>query len=209
MNRPTTMRLLLPTVLLALAGTTAYAAPPLYLSSTIEQQQAASDIPASSIPDDSSHKKFELSIGPEVGIFFPTSSKTQKAYGDSWTSIGIGLGSAYQANVNGSFSPFFTILYNTHDGNRAFVLPIGVAYEKSLTNSPDSGYYGADLVAVGADQRAVGYGVHSGFRFGEGIRPLIGYEFGKQAYVQGSYLFSSSIKGFDFSGATIEAGLRF
>jgi hypothetical protein len=211
LKRPILSYLLAPAVLLSAACSSVSASQPLMLSGILDQQTTttATAPPQSSIPQPSSGRKYELLLGPQADVYFPTSSKTQDAYGSSWTSISVGIGSAYQANPQGSISPFLTILYNTHDSNRAFLLPVGVGYEKSLSSSPTSGYYGIDAVLLAADQLAPSYGVHSGFRYGGGVRPLVGYEFGRNAYVQGSYLFASSIKSFDFSGATIEAGFRF
>jgi hypothetical protein len=163
----------------------------------------------SSIPSDNPSPSNQFLIGPEASVFFPTSSKTGNAYGKSWTSIGLGIGSAYQASKHGILSPYLTILYNTHDGNRAFLLPLGISYNRSLTNSPNSAYYGGDLFAIGADQRDVSDNVHSGFNYGAGARVQIGYEFGRAAYVQASYMETTTIKSFDFSGSAIEAGIRF
>lgn len=212
MKRPILSCLLASGLLLSAACSVVNASPTLMLTNVINQQTTDTTTPPpppSSIPDQSSHSKFELMVGPEASVYFPTSSKTQNVYGQSWTSISVGIGSAYQANYHGSISPFLTVMYNTHDGNRAFVMPVGVGYEKSLTDSPTSGYYGVDAVLLTADQLARSYDVHSGFRYGGGVRPIVGYEFGKHAYIQGSYLFASSIKSFDFSGATVEAGFRF
>jgi len=202
--------LLAPGLLFSAVCSAVSASQPISLSSVLDQQATPDTAtPPPSTTATSSSSKFELLIGPEASVYFPTSSKAQDAYGDSWSSIGFGIGSAYQANSRGSISPFLTILYNTHDGNRAFVLPFGVGYSRALTNGPTSAYYGIDAAVVAADQRAVSYGVHSGFSYGAGLRPLIGYEFGKHAYVQGSYLFATEIKNFDLSGASLEAGYRF
>jgi hypothetical protein len=206
-----------PIILMMSCGASA-ASTPLALSAVVDQQSTdnttatppSSDASTPDIPEDnSSRSPLDIMVGPEASVFFPTSGKTSNTYGNSWASIGVGLGSAYQANSKGNLSPFFTILYNTHDNNRAFLLPFGIAYNKALSPSASSAYYGVDLLAVAADQRSVINNVHSGFSFAPGARAAFGYEFGKTAYVQAAYMLTSSIKGFNFSGTSLEAGIRF
>lgn len=217
MNKSLLSFLVTATALIPAVCSASTATQPLYVSPVIDQTSSSTTDTSttgssgsdSTIPPDHTSSTHQFLIGPEASVFFPTSSKTGNAYGKSWTSIGFGLGSAFQASAHGTLSPFFTILYNSHDGNRAFVLPLGVSYNKAISPSQNSAYYGGDILVIGADQRAVGYGVHSGFRYGEGLRPVVGYEFGHTAYIQASYLFATTIKGFDFSGSSIEAGIRF
>jgi hypothetical protein len=184
----------------------ANAAQPIMLFSVINQQSTQAPPPA--VPSQTRSKP-QFLIGPEASVFFPTSGKAEKYYGKSWSSIGAGLGSAFQATVKGAYAPFFTILYNNHDNNYAFLAPFGVGYSKALTNNASSAYYGADLIVLAADQRAVAYGIHSGFRYGGGARIVAGYEFGKNAYLQASYEETSEVKNVDFSGTGLEAGIRF
>jgi hypothetical protein len=197
------------TLLFTLALSVSSAAQPMYLAALIGQdtgsQQPESSVPPTTPP----HSSSQILVGPEVGVFFPTSSKTENAYGSSWVSIGVGLGSAYQAKASGSIGPFFNILYNTDNNNRAFVLPVGLAYRKAFSKSASSGYFGIDATVVAVDQKDVADNVHSGFNYGEGGRALLGYEIGKSAYVQAGYMVTSSIKTFNFSGASIETGYRF
>lgn len=195
--------------LFALTVHCAHSAPEaLNLSKVIQQESSDSDT-SSSIPEAPTHHSFRLIIGPEASVFFPSSGKTANTYGKTWTSYGLGIGSAYQANYKGELSPFLSILFNSRNGNRAFVVPFGVGYEKAVSNTKNSLYYGGDALAVAADQRSVVNNVHSGVNFGAGLRAVTGYEFGGSAYVQASYMLTSEIKSFDFSGTVLEVGYRF
>jgi hypothetical protein len=176
-------------------------ADPIYLPSL-----AVTDLPSLS---ESGHSSNQFLIGPEAGVFFPTSTKTRDAYGNDWTYITVGFGSAAQASAKGSISPYFDLLYNSHDGNTAYVLPLGIAYKQAFSPSPVSPYYSIAALAVGADQQDNSLGIKYGISVGYGGRAALGVQLGKFAYLEAAYLESSDVRSIDFSGTELEVGARF
>ena len=153
-------------------------------------------------------KRFQL--GPEIGVFLPTSSKTRSEFGSAWYSVGIGFGTINQVGPQGQIGFDLQILYQTRDNGHAFVAPVGVSYRKAVSQS------GGNTVYVGltgdlylADLRSPTYDVHSGLRTGVGGSALAGVNFGKSGYLEARYLLVSRIKSFDLSGLNLTAGYRF
>jgi len=149
-------------------------------------------------------------IGPEVGLFLPTSAKTRDRFGSSWLSLGIGLGQVDQVTEKGQTSLDLNILYQSRNGNSALVAPIGVAYRIALgqggVNTPYAGI-SADLVL--ADLRSKQDNVNHGLQTGAGGSAFVGVNFGNSGFLEARYLAISSIKSFDLSGLNLSAGYRF
>jgi hypothetical protein len=200
--------LLIASALIAGITTPTYATP-IYLA-PLAIADTASGANMSSVPSTSSSSSSNaFMFGPSFGVFFPTSSKTSKTYGQTWTSIGLGLGSAVQANTRGSLSPYFDILYNAHDSNTALLVPLGISYRKALVSDSTAPYYGLQAYALGVDQDAPKYNVHYGLSIGAGARAAIGLQFSNYAFIEAAYMEDSTVKSFDFSGTQIVVGIRF
>ena len=160
--------------------------------------------------DPAPKQKKRFQIGPEVGVFLPTSSKTRNEFGSAWYSVGIGFGTINQVGPQGQIGFDLQLLYQTRDNGHAFVAPVGVSYRKAVSQS------GGNTVYVGvtgdlylADLRSPTYDVHSGLRTGVGGSVLTGINFGQSGFLEARYLAVSRIKGFDLSGLNLTAGYRF
>ncbi len=155
-------------------------------------------------------KSNRFQIGPEVGVYLPTSAKTRNEFGGSWFTIGLGLGSINQVRAQGQVAFDLQVLYQQKNGNHVFLAPVGVSYRTAVSQSGgNTVYVGAAADLYLADLRAQDYDVHSGLRTGFGGSVLAGVNFGDSAFLEARYLAVSRIKGFDLSGLDLTAGYRF
>lgn len=149
-------------------------------------------------------------IGPEVGLYLPTSSKTRSEFGSSALSLGIGLGSINKISKRGNTTLDLQVIYQSRNGNHMFLAPLGIGYRKAFSqNSSTTTYLGATADIYFADLRSGRYDVHSGVRTGFGGSVLAGVNFSENGYFEARYLIVSRIKGFDLSGVNLTAGYRF
>lgn len=171
------------------------------------QAQTSEDTtPTSSVPK-SSHR---FQIGPEIGVFLPTSGKTRDQFGSSWLSVGLGFGTINRVTPQGQITFDLQLLYQTRDNGHAFVAPVGVSYRKAVSQSGGNTVYvgvTGDLYLV--DLRSLDCDVHSGLRTGFGGSVLTGVNLGESGYLEARYLAVSRVKGFDLSGLNLTAGYRF
>lgn len=151
-------------------------------------------------------------IGPSVGVYLPTDSKTRDRFGSSWVSVGLGFGPFDVIKAQGQLGFDLNLQYQKHDDNHAFLLPVGLGYRIALTKDTEARaipYAGVTGDIVFADVRSVADNVHSGFREGAGASALIGVNIGTNTNLEARYQFISRIKSFDFSGLSLTAGYRF
>lgn len=151
-------------------------------------------------------------IGPSVGVYLPTDSKTRDRFGSSWISLGLGFGPFDVIKAQGQLGFDLNLQYQKHDDNHVFLLPVGLGYRIALTKDAEARaipYAGVTGDLVFADVRSVADDVHSGFRTGAGASALIGINFGTNTNLEARYQFISRIKSFDFSGLSLTAGYRF
>ena len=162
--------------------------------------------PSSSTPK----KRNRFRIGPEVGVYLPTSSKARDQFGSSWLTLGLGIGSIGRVTPQGQTAFDLQVLYQSKNGNHVFLAPIGIGYRVAVSQSGSATVYvGATADLYLADLRSGDYDVHSGLRTGFGGSPLIGVNFGDSGFLEARYLAVSRIKGFDLSGLNVTAGYRF
>ncbi len=155
-------------------------------------------------------KRNRFRIGPEIGVYFLTSSKARSQFGNSAISLGLGLGSIAQASTRGRLALDLQVQYQTRSGNHMFLAPLGIAYRRALNQGgPNVAYVGATVDLDFVDIRSGDYNVHSGVRTAFGASPLIGVSFGDSGFLEARYLYVSRIKGFDLSGLNLSAGYRF
>ena len=177
--------------------------------STAPATTAPADTPPPA-PEPASKKRSRFRIGPEVGVYFLTSSKARSQFGNSSLSIGLGLGSISQASTRGRLALDLQVQYQTRSGNHMFLAPLGIAYRKALNSGgPNVAYVGATADLDFVDIRSGDYNVHSGVRTAFGASPLIGVSFGDSGFLEARYLYVSRVKGFDLSGLNVSAGFRF
>ncbi len=185
-------------------------APPVPTTVIAPAPQPAAESQQESQAAEPAKKKYRLRIGPEIGVFLPTSSKARSEFGSSWVSIGLGIGSIGQVPKKGQTSLDLQILYQTRGDNHAFLAPIGIGYRTALSQSGSvTTYAGVTGDIYLADLRSGAYNVHSGLRTGFGGSVLLGVNSGDSAFFEARYLGVSKIKGFDLSGLNLTAGYRF
>ncbi len=151
-------------------------------------------------------------IGPSVGVYLPTNSKTRDRFGSSWVSLGLGFGPFDVIKAQGQLGFDLNLQYQKHNDNHVFLLPVGLGYRIALTKDTEARaipYAGITGDLVFADVRSVADNVHSGFRTGAGASALIGVNIGTNTNLEARYQFISRIKSFDFSGLSLTAGYRF
>ena len=151
-----------------------------------------------------------LVFGPEIGVYFPTSSKTQSAFGDAWYNFGLGLGAIQQTRSGGRFQLDFSYITQARNDKRVDIAPIGVSYRYGIGHSTTTGPY----VGVSADEfltqiRNDSAHIVSRIRGTGGGSVFIGTTFSERGYVQARYYELGSIRGYDFSGMNISTGYRF
>jgi len=162
--------------------------------------------PASSSPK----RRARFRIGPEIGVYLPTSAKARDQFGSTWLTLGLGIGSIGRITPQGQTSFDLQVLYQTKNGNHAFLAPVGIGYRVAVSQSGQNTLYvGATADLLLADLRSGDYDVHSGLRTGFGGSALVGANFGDSGFLEARYLAVTSIKGFDLSGLNVTAGYRF
>jgi hypothetical protein len=151
-----------------------------------------------------------LKIGPDVSTYLPSSAATRARFGDSWFSVGIGIGTMDDPNPHGKLGPDFDIFYRTTGNGHAFILPVGVAYERGFARSGAlMPYWGAGAYAVVADLRADNANIHSGFRNAWAGSLYLGVHYGKHVLAEARYYAFTKVQSVDLSGLSLRAGYRF
>lgn len=155
----------------------------------------------------------EAQLGVDGGVFFPSSSKTKKAFGSSFTSIGPGLGSVRVGRRR--LSPDIDIMRQDKNGNDATVVFAGAKILQPLTRALPEGnvtgfmpYGGFGLNLTYADVDAPAFGVNDS-GFGIGASAIIGASFGRHFFAEGRYRLATKAADFNFSGGFLGIGVRF
>ncbi len=158
----------------------------------------------------------QFSIGPEVGLFLPTDSKTRNRFGDSWFSIGIGIGDIIPPKRGGDLSLDLNVISQAGDNRHAYLIPVGVQYRQALNRSQTVNsassvvpYIGVSADVVFADVRSPIDDAHSGLRTTGGGSVFIGTSLSTRAFVEARYLAVGSTEHFNLSGFDLSAGFRF
>ena len=166
--------------------------------------------PADTLPPPSrAAQKRGFSIGPEVGVFLPSSGTTRDAFGNAWFNYGLGFGVIQSSDRKGRVNFDFNLLGNSRGVNRAYIAPIGVSYRRALSDGASRPYIGASANIVPTYLRADNYGVPSRLRVTGGGSVFAGYTFRSAAYLQARYYGTGNSAGFNFSGLSLAAGFRF
>ncbi len=191
---------------------------------TPDTTAGAVDVPAASMPEATPQatpvteegadppKSRGFRLGPEVGLYFPTNSRTRDRFGDAWLSLGLGFGPISGITSKGQLGFDLSLNYQQHNGNRVLLLPVGLGYRVALTQNPEAKtipYAGVTGDVYLADVSAPVDNVHSGLRAGGGGSVLLGVNFGQTGNLEARYQFVSHIQSFDFSGLSLRAGYRF
>lgn len=168
--------------------------------------------PAAPAPTPEHHSSRSIPLlGVDGGLYMPTSSKTRDRLGSTWTSFGLGIGGVGAANRKGALNLDFQILYNSHNGNSALIVPIGLEYRKGFARPGQSV---VPYACLGVDADINDFGSHQDnidqvVRVAGGGTAAIGVTFSRNAFLDLRYRAISSVKGFDLSGTELSAGIRF
>jgi len=194
--------------------------------------------PAAPQPPPARKPKYEIFIGPNAGVYLPTSSKTQTRFGSDWLDYGVSFYPVYASPSKGRLSLDLQVLANTSGDDSLFFGLIGLDYRRSMlrehTAKPEKAspnaqpnaqppvpqlarprrpdyipYFGFSADEVVGDLVAVEDGVHSGVRTGVAGSAFIGVTWRNRAYIEARYLKLSELKGFDLSGFSLNVGCRF
>ena len=168
----------------------------------------ASPFPAEGVT--TRHVSQRLRIGPEIGLFAPTKNLVTSRFGKNWLSFGIGLGQYELAPVQGHWNFDISLLSNASGSNGAYLLPLGAEYRVGLSSSQTTvPYLGCEVDYALTDIRSTTDNVKWGIRTGGSAALLAGIDFASNARIEGGYRWFTTIAGYDFSGAFINAGYRF
>ncbi|MGO8672545.1 MAG: hypothetical protein ACLQVD_14415 [Capsulimonadaceae bacterium] len=155
-----------------------------------------------------------LLIGINEGIFFPASSHPRDRFGSAWWSSGIGTGSVDTA-PHGHFGIDLRTLYQESGNRNAFVGCLGIEYRHAFRSGQSAyaayfvPYYGATADLILADLDDPEDHIKSSVQPGPGGSVFVGTTIGGNEFVELRYQADGSIEGFIFSGAEVDAGVRF
>ncbi len=149
-------------------------------------------------------------IGPDAEIYIPFSSKTKDTFGSSFTGVGIGFGGV-RPEAGGHFSPDFSLLHESQNGDRALLGIAGLQFRKTFDSNFDENarfvpYYGAGANLIYGRLRVNG---ETDDNFGAGASVFLGTSIGRHAFVEARVRALSSVANYNFSGLSLSAGLRF
>ena len=168
-----------------------------------------------------------LLLGPDVGVYIPSNALTRNRFGSTWFDIGPGFGSVDIARDNGRFSPDIHILGKANGWNSALFVMLGAEYRKALLpnrTQPDEKkpgkskpvplpawipYAGGSLDLMVGDLISDQDNIGSGIRNGAAASAFIGITYKNRGYVEARYIGTTTVKGFDLSGWSLSAGIRF
>jgi hypothetical protein len=151
-----------------------------------------------------------FSVGPQVGVFLPSSGKTANRFGDTWFSLGVGFGRYSDREDRGRITADFDLFQQSHGSNHAFLLPVGLAYEQGLGRSGRAApYVGLSANAVLTDIRSDQDGIASRYRMAYGGSAFAGVNYGPHAQFEVRYYALSRVRSLDLSGLSVQSGYRF
>lgn len=152
----------------------------------------------------------KLRVGPEAGVFLPSSGRAQDRFGDAWFSVGVGIGGIEDPDSRGKVSPDFDLFYQTHGSNHAFFLPVGASYRQALGRSGRlEPYAGAGLYGVLTDLRSDQDGVQSRYRPAYAASLFAGLQYGRHGLLEVRYYAITRVRSLDLSGLNVKVGYRF
>jgi hypothetical protein len=155
-------------------------------------------------------------LSPTAGWYFPTDGKTKKAFGDSWSGLGISINlEALGWDVSGweaaglKLRPYFNYFHTKKGDNDAHIIPIGLDARWDLGEwGIFNPYVGLGIAGYGVrfeDRRA---GVDTGWRGAFGGRLMFGADITRWFNIQAAYNLISDVEGYDLSGFSLQGKLK-
>jgi hypothetical protein len=162
------------------------------------------------------NRKPHLLIGINAGVFVPSSGKARNRFGNAWWSAGIGVGAIPKATGRGSFGLDLRTKYQSASNDRhVFVGSLGAEYRRRFDPNDNAAqqqyipYYGVSVDAIFTDISSPQDNVHSGINTTAGASVFVGTTIGQQEFLTLRYEAMPDVKGFNFSGLSLTAGVRF
>jgi hypothetical protein len=162
------------------------------------------------------------SFGFQLGTYIPNNQAVKNKFGASWTGVGLGIGPIYAPQLTRKTNFDFTVLSTKRKFTSATLIPIGFSYRQSLQkvnieeiekgNWPHSGsYFGgsANIIAGQLRSNLVGDNFGNSWKTTSGGSFYVGHVFSEKFSVEARYFALGKLQGFDFSGLSLSAGLRF
>jgi|GEM_PF-2139341 len=180
-------------------------------TSTQDQPASAPDQPEAAQPK----RKWRLQIGPEASLYLPAAAKTQKEFGKQWLMISFGIGKLDAPPSKGELSLSLQAGYQKKGKNEVTLAPVEVEFRQPLANGHDSDpngpkpYIGAGGGITLTSMKVPSAGIASRIRSAPGGSVFLGVQWNRQAYIEARYHRMGSIRGYDFSGFDLSAGMRF
>ncbi len=204
-------------VLLVISATVAISAPASDSTTTAPPETVQSAPPDDSLqspaqpaeqpnPDD---YKRRLTLLPAVNVYFPSDSKTQSRFGDSWTSFGLSV--AYKSKHMDPRKIELRLdgMAESSDTTSAYIFPIGMGVNTILSTSKTATTYaGVTGNLYVAKLESTLDGVDTGWKLKPGASALIGANIGSRFNIQASYYYVPELGGFDLSGFNISAHIQ-
>lgn len=88
--------------------------------------------PPARAPEPTRKPRYVIYVGPDLGVYLPTSAKTRSRFGSSWFSFGAGITPVYASTTKGRFSPDLQFISQSSGDDYAFFGLLGLEYRQAL-----------------------------------------------------------------------------
>lgn len=154
-------------------------------------------------------RKGRLVLVPAFNMYFPSSSKTQDRFGDSWPSIGISVAWRDKNTDPRKIELRLDGMGRSSDTVKALIFPLGIGVSQRLSSSKN-------LVTYAGVSANLYFGkivsepdnVNTGWHIMAGPGAYLGANIGKRFNVQASYYGVPSLGGFGLSGLNLSAHIE-
>lgn len=145
--------------------------------------------------------------GADVSLYFPTSGRVRRTFGDDWVGIGPAF-SPFSVAKGTAFRPDFDLISQSRHGNDALLVFAGGELVRRLSEPQGylTPYVGAGVGLMYADVDAPGASFKRAAFAGSAF---VGTRLGRNAYVEARYRAVPSLEGLNFSGTLLTVGVRF
>lgn len=149
-------------------------------------------------------------LGLDVFYLRFSQDRARNRFGDAF-GFGLGLGGFQRAQQKGEFAPVFDFLTAGRNDSNALLVPLGVGYRRGLSTDTQQiqPYIGATAEFVGTYIGSRPDDIKWGFRPAYGGSAFIGLNYQNRGFLEARYRAISDVRGFDFSGVQLGAGVRF
>lgn len=154
-------------------------------------------------------RKGRLVLVPAFNMYYPSSSKTQDRFGDTWPSIGVSFAWRDKNVDPRRIELRLDGMGRSSDSVKALIFPLGIGVSQRLSSSDNFvTYAGVSANIYVGKVISVPDGVNTGWRLRAGPGAFVGANIGKRINVQGSYYGVPSLGGFGLSGFNLSAHIE-